>query len=79
MNDSESNEEEFEEIDMNVLQDMMKDDGLFLNSISLSPLLARFMEMLIKTNDKAVQDIQSGNLKESLALLERMEKILEVI
>lgn len=35
--------------------------------------------MLIQTNDKAVQDIQAGNLKESLGILERMEKILEVI
>jgi len=34
--------------------------------------------MLIRTNDKAVQDIQAGNLKESLAVLERMERILEV-
>ena len=36
------------------------------------------MDMLIKTNDKAVHDIQSGNLKESLNILEKMEKILEV-
>jgi len=34
--------------------------------------------MLTKTNDKAVQEIQAGNLKESLVMLERMEKILEV-
>ena len=36
------------------------------------------MDMLIKTNDKAVNDIQAGNLKEALHILERMEKILEV-
>lgn len=34
--------------------------------------------MLIKINDKAVHDIQAGNLKEALNMLERMEKILEV-
>ena len=44
----------------------------------LTICVERFMEMLIKTNDKAVNGIHSGDLKESLVLLEKMERILEV-
>lgn len=34
--------------------------------------------MLINTNDKAVQELQGGNSKESLNMLEKLEKLLEV-
>jgi len=64
LNESDCDDEEYEELDPNFLQELMKDDD-------------KFTEMLIKTNDRAVQDIQAGNLKESLAVLERMERILE--
>jgi len=64
LNESDCDDEEYEEFDPNFLQELMKDDD-------------KFTEMLIKTNDRAVQDIQAGNLKESLAVLERMERILE--
>ena len=56
----------------------MKDDGINRFIKTYSPCIEKFMDMLIKTNDKAVNDIQAGNLKEALHILERMEKILEV-
>jgi hypothetical protein len=37
------------------------------------------MDMLIKTNDKAAINISGGNVKEAIILLERMERILEVL
>ena len=40
--------------------------------------LDKFMEMLIKTNDKAASNIAAGNMKDALYLLEKMERILEV-
>jgi hypothetical protein len=36
------------------------------------------MDMLIKTNDKAAGNIATGNMKDALFLLEKMERILEV-
>jgi hypothetical protein len=36
------------------------------------------MDMLVKTNDKAALSVSTGNVKEALVLLERMERILEV-
>ena len=44
-----------------------------------SLLIDKFVEMLMKTNDQAVQFISAGSIKEALIMLERMEKILEVI
>ncbi len=78
MNDSESNGEENEDLDINYLLDVMKNDGRnFVNYVLLSK--EQFNEMLIKTNDHAVMDMQAGNFNESLASLERMEKTLEVL
>lgn len=48
------------------------------NAIFWHDFIDKFMEMLIKTNDKACINISNGNVKEALSLLERMERILEV-
>ena len=40
--------------------------------------LEKFLQLLIETNDKAASNINKGNCKESLQILEKMEKLLEV-
>lgn len=77
--ESGSENEDHNEIDTNFLQELMKDDGITLLIAYNLYCIEKFTEMLVKTNDKAVNDIQAGNLKEALKILEKMEQTLEVL
>ena len=46
---------------------------------SILTFLEKFLQLLTETNDKAASNINKGNCKESLQILEKMEKLLEVI
>ena len=46
---------------------------------TLLTFLEKFLQLLMETNDKAASNINKGNCKESLQILEKMEKLLEVL
>ena len=47
-------------------------------NLTINSSIDKFKETLVKMNDKAVQDIQSGNCDSGLQMLERLKKVLEV-
>ena len=51
---------------------------LDFRNFAINVQIEKFKETLVKMNDRAVQDIQSGNCDSGLQMLERLKKVLEV-
>jgi len=50
---------------------------LNIGNAAINSRIEKFKETLVKMNDRAVQDIQSGNCDAGLQMLERLKKVLE--